>query len=237
MKRIILIINFSLLSGFLFGQMIIHDCYSDDNGKCKVKREIFKNSDGTYLLKEYHKNGKIYTEGILSSIDPMIKQGAYEYYDSKGNLIGKGNYSNDVPTGKWYSHYYNRFEKEVVYDTLAFKNCSSIEPKIVSNLPVESEELPVFQGGDINTFRDYCQKELYYHPEILLNQIFGKVIVEFTVDTEGNTCDIKVISSPNNLLSYEVKRIISQAPQWEPGKQNGIPAKITFRFPIIFLLL
>jgi antitoxin component YwqK of YwqJK toxin-antitoxin module len=237
MKRILLILNLFLISGFLFGQLIKQDCYNTDNKKCKVKREIFKNSDGSYLLKEYYENGKVYIEAIQSKIEPEIKQGFYKYYDKKGNLIGKGNFSNGVPTGKWYSHYYNRFEKEVDYDSLAYKNCSYNEPKIGPNPQVDSEELPTFQGGDINTFRDYCQKELYYHPEILLNQIFGKVIVEFTVDIDGSICNIKAISSPNSLLSYEVKRVISQAPKWEPAKQNGVPVIIKFQFPIIFLLL
>ena len=62
---------------------------------------------------------------------------------------------------------------------------SEDEPVIVEEEPafVFVEEQATFQGGDINTFREWVQKNLVYPPVAVENGIFGRVTVQFAVNS------------------------------------------------------
>ena len=75
------------------------------------------------------------------------------------------------------------------------------------------------------------------YPQIAIqNNITGKVVLQFVVDKDGyiETDNIKVMQSPNNLLSDEVIRILKISPQWTPGTINGKPNKVKYTLPITF---
>ena len=60
-----------------------------------------------------------------------------------------------------------------------------------------------------------------------------KITNTFTIDTEGNIVDIKIIS-PNDRLNEEAVRVLKLLPKMIPGKQNGKPVHVEYQFPIIF---
>lgn len=74
---------------------IVFDMHSDKQPKEEISiQEGLKNGESI----NYDKSGRVtlrktYVKGIL--------QGNYEYYDSKGNIIEKGNYAADQKQGEW----------------------------------------------------------------------------------------------------------------------------------------
>jgi TonB family protein len=93
-----------------------------------------------------------------------------------------------------------------------------------------------FQGGDINTFRDWVQKKVIYPEEAFKKKISGKVTIQFTVDTKGKTGDFKVLRSPDPLLSDAVMQALTQSSDWKPALLNGKDVKQMFVIPVEFTL-
>ncbi len=97
-----------------------------------------------------------------------------------------------------------------------------------------AETQPSFQGGDMNTFRNWVQSRVQYPQIAQENGIQGTVFVEFIVYKDGKVRDVKAVRSPDRLLSEEAVRVIQSSPEWTPAKQrdNVISLKVTI--PIVF---
>jgi len=98
------------------------------------------------------------------------------------------------------------------------------------------EESATFQGGDINTFREWIQKNLVYPPKAIENDIYGKIIIQFAVNKNGEATDIKVIRGVDPLLDNEAMRVVMASPRWLPARQGGKVVKQLFVFPVVFML-
>lgn len=98
------------------------------------------------------------------------------------------------------------------------------------------EEQASFQGGDVNTFRSWVEKNLVYPPVASENGIFGKVIVQFAVNSKGDVVDVKVLRSVDQSLDKETIRVIMSSPKWTPAKQGGRAVKQQFVIPVSFVL-
>ena len=98
------------------------------------------------------------------------------------------------------------------------------------------EESATFQGGDLNSFREWVLKNLIYPASAREQGITGKVIVQFCIDIKGDISDIKVIRGVNKDIDNEATRVIKSSPQWAPGKQGGKPVKQLFTIPVTFSL-
>jgi protein TonB len=98
------------------------------------------------------------------------------------------------------------------------------------------EEMPSFQGGGEDAFREWIAKNLRY-PEIAAdNGISGRVYVQFAVNSRGEVCDAVVVRGVDPALDKEALRVVMSSPRWEPGRQRGRPVKVQFTFPINFIL-
>ncbi|MDY0254276.1 MAG: energy transducer TonB [Tenuifilaceae bacterium] len=98
------------------------------------------------------------------------------------------------------------------------------------------EDMPSFQGGDINKFREYINKNLRY-PEIAAeNGIQGRVILSFVVEPHGGVSNVRVLRGVDPALDREAIRVVESSPKWQPGMQRGKPVRVSFNIPIIFVL-
>ena len=98
------------------------------------------------------------------------------------------------------------------------------------------EELPTFMGGSANRFSYWVNAHLEY-PEIAKeNKIQGRVLVQFTVDTDGSVTNVKVLEGSDPSLNKEAVRVVSNSPKWTPGTQDGKPVRVSYTFPVIFSL-
>ena len=100
---------------------------------------------------------------------------------------------------------------------------------------VEYEESATFQGGDIQEFRKWVQKNVIYPATAKAKGISGKVFVQYAINTTGEVVDVKVVRSANPLLDEEAVRVVKSSPKWEPAKQRGTIVKQQFTIPIAFV--
>lgn len=98
------------------------------------------------------------------------------------------------------------------------------------------EDMPQFQGGGKEKFREYIFENLQYPPIAAENGISGRVFVQFAVDAQGNVVDVVVVRGVDPALDKEAVRVVKSSPKWTPGKQRGRPVKVQFTFPIVFVL-
>jgi len=98
------------------------------------------------------------------------------------------------------------------------------------------ETKPAFEGGDANEFSKWVGTQLVYPQEAIDQKLEGRVILQFTVNKEGEVKDVTVLRGVNDLLDAEAVRVVSSSPKWENGAQNGIPVAVKYVFPVIFKL-
>ena len=98
------------------------------------------------------------------------------------------------------------------------------------------EDMPNFQGKGQEGFRVWIIKHMKY-PEIAAeNGISGRVFVNFVVEPNGIVSNVKVVRGVDPALDAEAVRVIKSSPKWAPGKQRGKPVRVSFTFPINFVL-
>ena len=111
------------------------------------------------------------------------------------------------------------------------------EEEIIEDAPlIKAEVMPTFQGGDLNTFRQWVQKQLRYPQIALENNITGRVTLQFVIEKDGRLTGIKVLTSPDASLSEEAIRVVQSSPKWTPGKQRNQPVRVSFTLPVMFQL-
>jgi protein TonB len=75
-----------------------------------------------------------------------------------------------------------------------------------------------FSGGK-QAFNDFIRANINLPQEA--RKIKGKVRVAFIVTKEGEICDVRITSKPNQYLDREVIRAIRIMPKWLPGINEG----------------
>ncbi len=98
------------------------------------------------------------------------------------------------------------------------------------------EDMPTFQGGSLENFRNYVQESIKYPPIAMENGISGTVYVNFVVNKQGEITAIKIVRGVDPSLDGEVIRALKAAPKWAPGKQRGKPVNVSMAIPVKFIL-
>lgn len=96
------------------------------------------------------------------------------------------------------------------------------------------ESMPKFEGGDINTFRQWVQMRVQYPKELQEAGVSGRVIVSFEVDKDGSVTNVQTRRTPDKRLSDQVVELVKKSPKWQPGMQRGVAVKVSMTFPIEF---
>jgi protein TonB len=113
-----------------------------------------------------------------------------------------------------------------------------------------------YPGGD-SAWNQFCFKNLDYPYGARVNLIQGTVVVQFTVDTDGNLSDIHAISGPytstgggphtsvaggadenerDGGLREEAVRVVKLSGKWVPAVQNGHKVRAYRKVPLMFKL-
>ncbi|MBN2484750.1 MAG: TonB family protein [Bacteroidales bacterium] len=96
------------------------------------------------------------------------------------------------------------------------------------------DEMPIFKDSiGLEAFHSYLNQNVDLS-DIQENLISGKLIVQFCIDSNGYTTDIKIIKSLRDDFDNAVVNTIKNSPQWIPGKKNGIPVKMLYIMPMDF---
>lgn len=97
------------------------------------------------------------------------------------------------------------------------------------------EEMPSFPNGEPELFK-YLGQTVKYPSVAKDNGIQGVVYVNFTVNECGIIQKVNVIRGVHPSLDLESIRVIENMPVWEPGKQKGVPVRVSYNLPIRFVL-
>ncbi len=98
------------------------------------------------------------------------------------------------------------------------------------------EEKPSFMGGDANEFSRWIGKNMEYPDVARENGIQGRVLLEFTVKSDGTVANVRVLRGLDASCDKEAMRVVSMSPKWVPGKQRNKAVPVTYQFPVVFQL-
>ncbi len=189
-------------------------------------RETTQLSDSTFRLIEKNRENDTIILGMLSSINPEIKDGEFTFFDNNGLMEAKGRYSKNVMSGIW--TFYNKqgiILKEIDYDKpvkLLVSNMDEYKDDFVV-----VEESPVYSNKKYESIHKYIEDNLNYPPYPRILNIKGKVMVLFTIDENGSVCRISVMQGTENLdLNLEAVRVVAESGQWKSGIQRNKPVPV-----------
>ena len=119
---------------------------------------------------------------------------------------------------------------------LAGEPGAKVEPEAETEVEyfLTAEQMPSFQGGDLETFHKWVATQVHYPAELLAERVDGTVVVSFIVNKDGRVSHIKGLASPDERLTELVTLAIGQSPMWEPGRQDGNPVNILMNIPVKF---
>jgi len=121
---------------------------------------------------------------------------------------------------------------DVVECDLPDPEASEKEPVPFSLLDVK----PKFNGGDANEFVRWVNSQLKYPEQAVKDQVEGRVLIQFTIGTDGVVRDVKLLRGVREDLDNEALKIVASSPKWEPGQQNGKAVPVHFNFPVVYKL-
>lgn len=96
------------------------------------------------------------------------------------------------------------------------------------------EEKPGFNDGDANEFSKWVATQIVYPEDAVADKVEGRVILQFTVNKEGDVKDVTVLRGVNPSIDAEAVRVVSSSPKWSVGTQNGVPVNVKYVFPVVF---
>ena len=97
------------------------------------------------------------------------------------------------------------------------------------------EDMPTFPGG-VTELMNYLSKNTHYPAATKRDGIQGRVVVSFIVEPDGSISNVKLVRSVDANLDREALRVVSEMPNWTPGKQGGNKVRVRYSLPIAFRL-
>jgi TonB family protein len=88
--------------------------------------------------------------------------------------------------------------------------------EIIETKKNPNDRLPLFIEGQ-EGFKEYLKKHIVYPEEAKKAKISGIVTFDFVITSTGKVKEIRINSSPSEILSNEVIRVIKNSGPWLPG--------------------
>lgn len=190
---------------------------------------------------KYHKStGEVFSE---INYDNDNKTWA-KYYDTQGRL--ERSYTYNAAGGYELEHYYAAESAEQGrlilkrHEVLAKKG-DKVKGELYGIDGKKQKKFtpfivdPQFPGGP-DKLKAFLKKNLRYPEAARQYQVQGRVVLQFFVETDGTLSEIKVLSTPHELLTQEAIRVLQKMPKWKPGLQDGTPKRVKAKQPFIFYM-
>ena len=132
-------------------------------------------------------------------------------------------------------------QEKVLQDTVKVSKDEKKDALVVTGVKSKEEEeivifevveqMPEYPGG-MSALQKYLSEKISGSP--IKGKVGGRVMVGFTVAETGKIKDVRVLQSDEASLNQEAERIVSEMPDWIPGKQRGRPVPVKYTVPIRF---
>lgn len=94
------------------------------------------------------------------------------------------------------------------------------------------EIMPVFPGGDAALVR-FVEDNVQFPDSC--EQLEGKVVTQFCIDTTGCVTEAKIVRNPlPEAYGEEALRVVRLLPKFTPGKFYGVPTQCWYTLPVKF---
>lgn len=200
----------------------------------QVKKEMPPIKNGSY--KKY-KNKKLIEVGFYKD---NKKDSIWKIFAQSGQLIATGWFNSDTMIGIW--TYYSK-QNEIIQkydhnkDSLIYFYIK--EEKKIGNAPnvypdTAQELMPIFIGGTAYMYT-LIENNMVYPKDAWKKLKSAKIFISFTVDTTGNTTDVKSLRPTGDGFDEEGIRLIeSFGRAWIPGMQKGKKVRVRYNLPLNF---
>lgn len=74
-------------------------------------------------------------------------------------------------------------------------------------------------------------------PDGFDEDVYGRVVVSFMVETDGKLTEITVLRELHPRLAEEAVRVVKAMPKWIPGRKKGVPTRMRYNLPVRFRLM
>jgi TonB family protein len=105
-------------------------------------------------------------------------------------------------------------------------------------IPTDLSEEPVIKlaepAGGYRAYDKYLDNNQRYPQLALDNNVKGRVAIQFTVGTDGNLHEFKIMKSVGFGCDEEVIRLIKEGPAWRPTTENDVPTESVVRVRMKF---
>ena len=173
-------------------------------------------SDGTggYLGQIYNLDGSLKAKGRYADEECRIPNGHFVFYHDNGKVESEGEYQNGRKNGVWERNdKWGRELAEKVYDTTP----------LINLVYTMAQTMPQYPGGDKAMVR-YIQEKV--------GKTRGEVMATFIVEKDGQISDLQVVGAQDPQVADQIATVISSAPRWEAGVQDGQPVRVQMRVPL-----
>ncbi len=191
----------------LWGPMLSSEKYKDDKGSVLNGRSVYFNAAGT--------------RDSLANFENGLLNGPFYYFNDTGRVYLQKEFSKGVLIAT-----IDRIKKDSIDEAEGKKKQDNTKKTAIES---------VFPGGP-NAWGRYLYQNLTYPERAQQQNIQGKVVTEFVVDTMGHISNLEIIKSVEFSLDQEALRMFATSPAWIPAFQNGRKVKSYKRQPLSFKL-
>lgn len=112
-----------------------------------------------------------------------------------------------------------------------------VEPELSDSKPDPSvlDVAPEFPGGSEALYR-YLAENIQYPKQAKDKGIEGRVVVQFTITTDGSIANVEVARGIGSGCDEEALRVVKAMPKWKPAIKDGKPVAGQYNLPINFKL-
>jgi TonB family protein len=213
-----------------------------DNKKYGIWRSWFDN--GSISDSMNYMNGHLSGINISWFSDGKIRDstildengnGSSKSWWADGKLNCKGSMINGMKDGQW-EYFYHK--SDIKCQSVLYKADSAVSYICFDEAGnSKTKDCYYEKEADCKEWLNYLKRKLtsVKMPAKYNNgEVWGKVYIQFTVDTAGKTTDIKVIKSVDPDLDKIAVDIIAHSPAWEPAIQYNRKVKAYRTQPITF---
>lgn len=128
----------------------------------------------------------------------------------------------------------NDLNKQIVRNEVIAEEPKAPEPEKVYTMAMV-EQKPEFPGGEQAMYK-WLGDHISYPAQASEEGVQGRVVVQFDISKTGTIENVKVVRGRHPALDKEAMRLVKAMPNWQPGRNNGQPVKVTYTLPVTFKL-
>ncbi len=214
---------------------------------------VRKMSDTLWQFDTYNAFGPLTSSEQYRDEDANIPSGTFTFYHPTGYMDSTGRVVNGRLNGDW--SFYNDTGKPITQKTYVMgrlvktrnllqeetsrkdsTNGDASKTDSLATVTFNKVEWESEYVGGLEGWKRYLNKNLRYPERAIDNNISGKVIVQFIIDTNGKPTEVALFKSVEFSLDKEARKMILSCDKWKPALQDGRLVKSYKRQPMVFNL-